>query len=151
MITPHHIPKSTVYAFAYQIFTAINTWTDSGQADYEKNIQAYKDYLSVRFYQKLQTDYQHRRENGALSRQRMMSGVTGMSYTPADVKSLGNGTWRVNMHLQIVETVNGSVVKNVIMNYPLMVARVHESIQVNPWGLALAGFYQPPYRLKTLV
>ena len=80
-----------------------------------------------------------------------MSGVSGMGYQPSDVKPLGNGTWQVQLHVQIVETLDGSVIKNVIMDYPLIVSRVHASIQVNPWGLAITGFNEQPYRIKTIV
>lgn len=143
--------KSNVYAFAFQIFTAINSWPDSGTENYEKNIAAYKDYVSASYYAQLQDDVRQRTENGELGRTRIMSGVSGMGYKPSDVKSLGNGAWLVNLHLQIIETMEGSVIKNVIMDYPLVINQVHESIQLNPWGFSIAGFQQSPYRIKTIV
>ena len=151
MLTPNHIPRSTVYAFAFQIFTAINSWPDSGTADYKRNISIYRNYLSPSFFQQLMQDDLDRANNGELARKRIMSGVSGHGYLPSDVKVLGNGTWLVTMALQIQETLDGSVIKNVIMKYPLLITRVHTSIQVNPWGLELAGFHQPPYRIKTIV
>ena len=151
MINPHHIPRATVYAFAFQIFTSINSWSDSGTLEYEKNINSYRNYLSASFYKLLQEDKNTRAENGELSRNRIMSGVSGMGYRPSDVKVLGNGSWVINMHLQIIETLDGSVIKNVIMDYPILVSRIHTSIQLNPWGLEIAGFYQSPYRIKTII
>lgn len=151
MISPENVPKSTVYAFAYQIFTAINTWTNSGDKDYKANITSYKNYLSTSFYNDLLKDYQSRKDVGALDRTRMMTGVTGMGYTPTNVKKLGDGTWLVNMQLEITEEVGSSDVKKVVMDYPIIVAKVNESIQVNPWGLVIKGFYQEPYRKKTII
>lgn len=143
------IPKNTVYAFAYQIFTALNTWTHNGADDYKKNIQAYKNYLDPRFYQELLEDYDTRASNGSLGRERLVTGVSDMGYDPQDVHILGDGTWLVDMHLKIQETVDGSVVKEVLMDYPLIVSRVNASIQVNPWGLAIKGYDKDPTRIKT--
>lgn len=149
MIRPEQIPKSTVYAFGYQIFTAINTWSNDGQEDYRKNLEAYKNYMSVKFYHQLFQDYQTRASTGALSRKRLMSGFSGSSYEPSEVKVLGSGTWLVDMRLHIIESVGPSVVKDVVMDYPLIISRVHESIQINPWDLVIVGFYKQPYRVKT--
>lgn len=151
LLKTESIPKNTIYAFGYQIFTAINTWNDSGEIDYKKNIAQYRNYLSPSFQQNLHEDYKKREASGALSRKRIMSGVSGRGYKPKLVKYLGNGTWRVDMALQIQESVSGSVVKNVIMDYPLLIERVNESIQDNPWDLVVAGFYAPPYRIKTFI
>jgi len=151
LIKVNEVPKSTVYAFAYQIFTAINTWTNSGADDYKKNINAYKNYLSPKFYQELLEDCATRSTTGALGRQRLVTGVSSMGYDPKDVEILGDGTWLVNMHLKIQETVNGSVVKDVTMDYPIVISRVNASIQVNPWGLAIQGYYKDPKRIKTSI
>lgn len=151
MISPKDIPKSVVYAFAFQIFTSINSWSDTGGTQYEKNISSYRNYLSASFYQALQKDNTDRAANGELSRDRIMSGASGMGYKPSDVSVLGDGTWLVNMHLQIVETLDGSVIKNVIMDYPILISRVHTAIAVNPWGLVISGFKAPPYRIKTII
>lgn len=148
-VKPGSIPDPTLYAFAYQIFTAINSWSDNGSDDYQNNIKAYRNYLSSRFYQALMTDAIHRQNNGSLNRKRLTGGVTGMGYQESRVTRLGNGTWRVDLRLQINETVAGSVVKDVVMDYPLIITRVNESIQLNPWGLVISGFSEPPTRIKT--
>ena len=149
-LTPEHLPKATVYAFAFQIFSAINSWTISGTQEYAKNLSAYHRYLSPAFASALQHDLQLRSENGELDRQRLVSAVSGQGYSPNSVKPLGNGTWLVHLHLQLVETLDGQVIKRVVMAYPLIVARVQTSLTVNPWGLVLSGYQQAPYRLKTL-
>ena len=149
LIKADAIPKSTVYAFVYQIFTAINTWTNNGADDYKKNIQSYKNYLDPRFYQELLEDYDTRVSDGSVGRERMVTGVSDMGYDPQDVHILGDDTWLVDMHLKIQETVDGSVVKDVLMDYPLIVSRVNASIQVNPWGLVIKGYDKDPTRMKT--
>lgn len=148
-VKPGDIPPSTVYAFSFQIFSAINTWSTGGSTDYLKNIHSYKNYLTPEFFRELSLDYHTRKGTGGLERKRIMASVLNDPYSPDQVKYLGSGTWLVNMPLHIVETVNGSVVKDVNMDYPLLVSRLHESIQNNPWGLVLDGYKTEPYRLKT--
>ncbi len=150
-LKPEQVPKATVYAFAFQIFTAINSWTTSGTQEYGKNLNGYQRYLSPAFYTALEQDKQARTSNGELARQRLMSAVSGDGYSLASVKVLGNGTWLVTLHLQLVETLDGQVIKRVIMAYPLVVSQVQASLAVNPWGLVLSGYQQAPYRLKTVV
>lgn len=149
MIKANDIPKSTIYAFAYQIFTAINTWSTQGSVDYHQNLESYKNYLSPRFYRVLLEDYATRQANGSLGRQRLVTGISGMGYNPNDVNIIGNGTWNVTLHLKIQETVHGSVVKDILMDYSLIISRVNASIQVNPWGLVIGGYNVEPARVKT--
>lgn len=150
-ISPHQVPKATVYAFAFQIFSAINSWVDGGEKEYAKTIHTHRHYLSSGFLHQLDADVQHRAANGELSRKRLVSAVADMGYQPSDVKILGNGAWLVTLRLEVVETLDGSVIKDVVMNYPLVVQRVQSSIETNPWGLVLAGYQHPPYRIKTVI
>lgn len=145
------VPKSTVYAFAFQIFSAVNSWPDGGIKDYDNNIHAYHNYFSESMLSDFQSDFKLRQREGALSRKRMVSAVVGMGYNPSKIIYEGNGVWKINLKLNVVETVGGTVVKHVIMDYPLRIERVDTSIQVNPWGLVLAGYTQAPYRIKTLM
>lgn len=149
LINPNEIPKASIYAFAFQIFTAVNSWPESGAQDYAKNLNSYRNYLSSSFYYALLRDLKSRQENGELNRHRIMSAATAMPYSEVDVKKLGNGVWLVNLHLQLIETLDGSVIKNVVMDYPLQVASIHTSIQLNPWGLVLTGYHGKSFRVKT--
>ena len=72
-----------------------------------------------------------------------------MGYDANAVKILSKDSWLVNLKLKIQETVNGSVVKEVIMDYPLIISRVQTSIQINPWGLVIQGYDKKPYRIQT--
>lgn len=149
-LKPGHVHKSNVYGFAFQIFTAINSWPNGGNNDYRKNISQYKNYLSTSFLQHLKQDENRRDKNDELSRKRMMSGVASMPYKPSYVTKLGNGTWLVDLHLQVIETFKSSVIKNVIIDYPMIVSKANVSIQVNPWQLKLDGFKEEPHRIKTI-
>ncbi|MFN7097988.1 MAG: PFL_4703 family integrating conjugative element protein [Gammaproteobacteria bacterium] len=150
-VKPGNIPASDVYAFAFQIFTAINTWSLVGEKDYPEAIHDYRYYLTTHFYNALQADYHERSQDGSLSRTRMMSGFSGMGYQDVSVKILGKNTWEVDLTMHVVEEVGNSVVKDVLITYPMRVVRVDTSIALNPWGLALDGFVSDPVRVKTFV
>lgn len=150
-VKPNVIPATDVYAFAFQIFTAINTWSLDGEKDYPEAIHDYRYYLTTHFYDALQQDYNQRTSDGSLARTRMMSGYSGMGYQDASVKVLGKNTWEVDLTMHVVEQVGNSVVKDVLITYPMRVVRIDTSIALNPWGLALDGFVNDPVRVKTFV
>ena len=80
-----------------------------------------------------------------------MTGVSGMGYRPSFVTKIGDGTWHVEMNLQLLETLGGTVIKQMIVHYSLVLSRVNTTIDTNPWGLVITGFYQKTYRIKTVV
>jgi len=151
IIKPGTIPPEDVYAFAFQMFSGINTWSFNGQKDYPQAIDSFRYFMTTRFYYAMEKDYQLRKKEGSLQRTRLMTGYTGMGYQPGSVKVLGDGAWEVNLKMHVVERVKGSVVKDVLIDYPLRIVTKNTSIKYNPWGLAIDGFYQPPKRIKTFV
>ncbi|MCX7123330.1 MAG: DUF2895 family protein, partial [Gammaproteobacteria bacterium] len=68
-----------------------------------------------------------------------------------NVTAISNGSWQVNLDVEIVETVDNQVVKDVIMQYPLQVSRADLPITSNPWGLVINGFASQPTRIQTNV
>lgn len=148
---PDSIPKADVYAFAFQIFSALNTWSFDGDKDYKAAIDNYRYYLTTPFYNALQTDYQQRQQSGALERTRIMTGYSGMGYTDNSVTVLAPNTWQVDLKMHVVERVGNTVVKDVLIDYPLRIVKIDMSIALNPWGLAIDGFDAQPTRLKTLI
>lgn len=145
------VPSVTVYSFAYTMFAFLNTWSHDGEKDYFKNIQSYKNYLSEQFYRSLLTDATSRRSSGGLNRMRIMSLMPGEGYSPEKVKNLGGGSWVVYLKVHIVETISGSVVKDIDMQYPLIIRAVNSPISINPWGFSLAGYSTEPTRIKTRI
>ena len=72
-------------------------------------------------------------------------------YSSDDVTAISNGAWQVNLDVEIVETVDNQVVKDVIMQYPLLISRADLPITSNPWGLVINGFASEPTRIQTNV
>lgn len=149
VLSVNDVPKSTVFSFAFQIFSGVNSWSHSGLTDYSRNIDRYRHYFSPEFIKYLRQDQKNKSKNGALTRQRMMAINSDHPYTMSSVEKLGDGSWRVHLKVNIIETVNNSVIKDVEMDYPLMVTQQKTSIQDNPWGLVISRFFDSPYRIKT--
>lgn len=148
---PNSIPKADVYAFAFQIFSALNTWSFSGEKDYKAAIDNYRYYTTTQFYNVLETDYTQRQHDSSLARTRIMTGYSGMGYSDGAVTVLAPNTWQVDLKMHVVERVGDTVVKDVLIDYPIRVVKIDMSIALNPWGLALDGFTTEPTRLKTFI
>lgn len=149
--TPNHVPKATVYGFAFEVFSAVNTWSDSGTADYDKAIRQYRAYFTPRYYHALKEDAKARGRDGELDRRRVIAGVSGMGFDESRVTVLGPNAWAVDLTVQVQEWVDNAIVKNVVIDYPIKVVRVRISPQDNPYGLALAGYRASPTRVKSLM
>ena len=150
-VKPNVIPAGVIYAFAFEIFTALNTWSTAGDVDYAAAINTYRYYFTPHFQAMLMADEKARAADGSLSRTRLMTGYSGMGYTDGSVRVIGKNMWEVDMRLQLVESVSGETVKNIVLDYPLRIVRTHEASGLNPWGLAIDGFVRQPTRTKTLV
>ena len=158
VVKPGDVPNEVVYAFAYQLFSAIETWSFSGEKDYPQAIRTFRYYFTSNFYRYLMKDYEKRKRAGSLSRVRTVSGISGMGYldsssedTTSLVKPLSANLWIVHLKLQVTERIGDTVVKDVLIDYPMTVTRVNLSIAQNPWGLALDGFASSPKRIKTIL
>ena len=150
-VKPGIIPPGVIYAFAFEIFTSLNTWSTSGESDYLVAIKNYRYYLTPHFQAQLMLDEKKKHADGSLSRVRMVTGYSGMGYSPESVKVIGKNMWEVDMRLQMVESVSGETVKNIVVDYPLRIVRVNEPTALNPWGLAIDGFVRAPSRAQTVI
>ena len=148
------IPKSTIYSFAYYVFQSVNHWDTNGLQDYQNEIEQFKPLLTPSFRITLVQDYNNLLNQGELQdRIRLMQGMSGSSYDPANVEYVGHGTWIVHLKMRLTEMINSNakVVKDVQMNYTLKIVRLDTDAKNNPWGLALDGFAESPSRIQTFV
>jgi integrating conjugative element protein (TIGR03746 family) len=146
------IPVTSVYSFAFYIWQGLNYWPENGLSDYPKAIEAFAPFLTPKFKQVLNHDYQERQQHGELQdRLRHLQGVNGSSFTVKDIEALGNNTWLVHLQVRLTEqmNMNGHAVKDVVLHYTLKVVRYDVNAAANPWGLALDGFVENPERVQT--
>lgn len=144
------IPAGQIYAFGFHIFAGINTWAQLGSKDYEKQILANKPYLSEKFFNYLQSEVKRKEALNELNRKRVVfDAYTG--FESDAINKISTNTWNVNYRLHIQESIANNVFKEWIEVYPITIQAVNSSIESNPWGLIITGFYKEPYREKNII
>jgi integrating conjugative element protein (TIGR03746 family) len=142
------VPDYSVYAFAHYIFQQLNRWEQDGSVDFARRIAMLSPYLTPRYREDLLAKYAERGQDGQLQhRVRGVQLVPGHGYEEARVRVLNPTTWTVLLDLELIETAHGMVVKNPVIRYPLRVVRWQVDPEQNPWGLALDGYAEKPYRI----
>ena len=145
----NHIPKPNVYLFTSNILQALNNWTENGEVDFKRNIEAYKHYLTPSFKEQLLKLYNNKKDRGELSeRIRGVQELFGHEYDDSKVHLLAVNVWHVNVDLKIREWYRGMKVKEVNLAFPIRVVRYDINRQINPWGMALDGFTEIPQRIE---
>jgi len=144
------VPEPNVYLFTSNILQALNNWTENGETDFKRNIEAYQHYLTPAFKEQLLTLYENKRKRGELA-ERIRGGqeLFGHEYDEARVRALAPNVWRVDIDLKIREWFRGMKVKDVDLAFPIRVVRYDINRQLNPWGLALDGFIELPERIQS--
>ena len=142
------VHPASVYTFAFYIWQQLHRWPEDGRADYPDNLWSLQAFLTPRFQQTLEADREQRERRGELrDRSRFIREIDGLRYTPDRVQATGDGTWTVWLDVEVEERIDGERVKQVFIRYPLRVVAYDIDPESNPWGLALAGFVQDPYRI----
>ena len=146
------ISNAFVYGFVYQMFVAINTWSDNAQKEYKKNIIDYRYYITPSYRSYLNNDYENSFETGnLLDSVQTIAPYNDISYVNGtQVKHTGDNSWVVDLQLRVTRYKDNAVLMDALYEYKVRVIRTAESIQYNPWGLALDGLVSKK-RLKTFV
>jgi len=146
------VSNAFVYGFAYQMFVAINTWSDNAQKDYKKNIIDYRYYITPSYRSYLNNDYENSFETGnLLDSVQTIAPYNGMGYVNGNqVKRTGDNSWVVDLRLRVTRYKDNAVLMDALYEYKVRVVRAAESIQYNPWGLVLDGLVSKK-RLQTFV
>ncbi|MBK5944841.1 PFL_4703 family integrating conjugative element protein [Halorhodospira halophila] len=146
------IPEPVVYTFTFYIWQQLWRWEDDGADEYPENIWRLQSYMTPRFLQVQEADLERRAQSGELdNRSRYIREIPGARFEPARVERLGDDTWQVFLDVEIQEYIDGELVKDIEVRYPLRVVRFEVDPEGNPWGLALDGYTGEPERLETHV
>lgn len=160
-IEVHHIPylssvvtervgdtnPSHIYAFTFYIWQILNHWPDYGVRDYRKVLTNFRQFLTPRMQSQLHRDYERRLQSNELSRTRSIQGLSGAAYEGFNVKQLDNDVWEVILDVRVTEWSGDVEIKDVNFRYPLRIVKYDVNREFNPFGLALDGFTQEPYRI----
>ena len=132
------VPAPLVYTFAYYIFQQLNRWPEDGEKDYPQQIYQLQGFLTPPCRTALQADMNEKQRLGELrQRVRTVQEILGQSYTRQRVMIESADVWRAWLDLNVVESIGGHPVKNVLLRYPIRVVRYDVDKEINPWGLAL--------------
>ena len=133
------VPAPTIYTFTYYIFQQLNRWRSDGEKDYPQQIYALQGFLTPACRAALESDMNEKQHLGELrQRVRTLQEIFGQSYTRQRVEIESGSSWKVWLDVNLMESIDGHPVKNVMLRYPLQVVRFDVDKEVNPWGLALA-------------
>lgn len=143
------VPKSTIYAFAYQNFQQLNRWMENGEQEYKANIAKMKPFLTPSCQEFLQKDYYDRLSNGELrERSRGVYEIVGRGYHDDRVITHSADSWTVNLDLSVDEYYKDEPVKRVLTRFPINIVRMDTDMQKNPWGLGFNCYSSIPLRLE---
>lgn len=132
------VPAPTIYTFGLYIFQQINRWRNDGEIDYPQQIFALQGFLTPGCFATLQADMNEKQRLGELrQRVRSLQEILGQSYSRQRVQIESGNTWKIWLDVNVIESIGGHDVKNVMLRYALSVVRFDVDKEINPWGLAL--------------
>lgn len=141
------IPNAYVGQFAFNIWQVINNWSKNGALDANRNLALYGAYLTPEFKYQLEQHYKKLKAQGEL--QGRVRVIRPIYNEKPQVKKLNANTWQVILKARDSEYVNGVLIKDKEIEYPFKIIRFDGNEQLNPFGLAIAGFNSNPFVIKT--
>ena len=137
----NEIPPANVYTFAFYILQQLNRWPADGAEDYGTAIFRTSAYLTPDFRETLIDDMHTKAQLGELKhRVRSLQAIPGLGFSERRVAIVSDSEWHVWLDVELDESVQGMTVKRTRIRYPLRVVRYAVDAELNPWGLALAGY-----------
>jgi len=133
------VPNIVVCNFATNTLQKLYRWHTNGRVNYWDNIVSLQNYLTPKYREFLKKDHASRISE-ITNRERTAQFIPGETCQPDDVKVLEDGTWHVNLKLEINDHVRSLRSKQVYIEYPFHVVRMLVSPEENPWGLAINGY-----------
>ena len=146
-IHPNTIPDFEVGQFTYDAWQFINNWSQDGSKDAYNNLAFYSYYFTPQFRYELRQQYAKLKELGEL--QGRVRVIRPIATQKIQVTKLNADTWEVILTLRESEYVNGVLIKDKEIEYPFKVVRFEGNRQLNPFGLAIAGFASNSFVIKT--
>ena len=126
-----------VYAFAFHLWQQLYRWPSNGAADYAMRVDAFTAFLTPACREELADDARDR-AGEVRGRERAVWAIPGRGYRADKVVRRGPGAWVAYLDLHIEETLDGTLVKERLVRYPVRVVRYDVDRQRNAWGLAIA-------------
>jgi len=142
------IPNAYVGDFSFYVWQALNHWQDNGSVDADTNLANYGPYLSPSFRYSFSNQIKALEEGGDI--QGRVKDIEPVSGIDPQVTKIDAHTWEVLLTVRETEYVNGILVKDKEIQYPMKVITYNGDAQTNQYGLVLDGFFSDPQILKTV-
>jgi len=143
---------ATVYGFSAQVLQHLNHWPVDGEQDYASAIETQTPYLTPGFRRQLLEDYDRLGNRSGLNelkgRARALHPAPERLYAPERVQRIGPGVWGVEIEYRLVESIEGSPIKDAVIRYAVRVVRADVNPRGNRWGLQLDGWLRDPVRIQ---
>ncbi|HIF9337788.1 DUF2895 family protein [Photobacterium damselae] len=148
--TIDEVPPYSVYTFALYVMQQIYN-TGDVETGIDKNIYAYAPFLSPEFQQELRIKAKLDNEQAIAVKgvAQEVREMTGVRFNDDHIFQLTPSKWVVYLDLQVVDRLNGQIIKDADIRYPIVVEKADFDPLKNPIGLRLTGFYQHPTRINT--
>ena len=146
------VPDEYVHGFVSTLLPTLNTWSKSGVAEFNQNLQGFYYYFTPRhqrLMQKTLTDFQ---EAQLFNRTQIASLYRFME--PNDIQRIGKDAWDAHIALRITQRLddkNPMVIADKVVDYHVRVVKVTTSKLHNPFQLALDGYTKPEVLLHDLL
>lgn len=151
-VSPGDHDPARVFNVGAYLFQFLNRWENNGATDYPAKIDLLRHYLTPECKAWLDTDADRRLRRGELTnRSRMASPPPTWLYKDDLVKVVSDREWILTLDMKILEYQGSTVVKDILVRYPLRVVAWDADPENNPWGLALDCFESTPQRLSAKV
>lgn len=146
--TINDVPAYSVYGFGLYVMQQIFNTNDISDG-LQKNIIAYRNYLTPEFAQELETMIKLDLKKSIATRgvSQEVREMVGARFDDKKVFKLSASKWVVYLDLQFVNRVNGQKTKDILARYPIVVEKADFDPAKNPTGLRITGFYGEPTRI----
>ncbi len=138
------IPKPNVYLFASEVVRSINYWKTNGDKEMPDNLNRYACYISENVKSEQIALHALRVSDGqSANRTRRLSEITDLKDVEGSVSSVGAGIWDVDLDLRLIESLEGTQVKDHALRYRVRVAADNSGSVCNPFNMRITAINQP--------
>ena len=146
------ISPEYVQGFVATLLPTLNTWAQSGDHEFSKNLRAFQYYFTPRHQQLMEKTLNTYKDAQLFNRTQIASLYRFME--PSDIKSIGQDAWEVVVVLRITQRLKNEsnmVIADKVVNYHLRIVKVTHSRLQNPFQLALDGYTKPEVMMQDLL
>ena len=142
------VPHENVYSWTWYVIQQLNRWQTDGVSDGPRAIANLSAFFHPQFRKELEKELDDKAREGELrNRTRYAVPMPSSKYTADMVKEVAPGTWNVTVDMQIVDVMDGRIIKDVPTQYSVVVRLYDIDPEINPWGFVIDKWKDSPRKL----